>query len=253
MGRLLGLALYSLAFFVILELMLVAAILYWPSFAENVDAARSLLGGVPIVADMLEELEDAGVLGYIALQHFFKGCNTLGTAAAVLFAAGAVAGEVHRGTLEILLARPYSRARILTERYLAGILAFGLPIFATSATIPWLAERVDEVVELETFLLGSVHQTIFLLAIYSATFLLSTMGSNPTRIALGALFVTTFLFAIYMIKVVTHYSLYRLCDLGDFQRIDETGGLDWGVLGPLAGVSAALFVASLLVFRRRVP
>ena len=253
MGRLLGLLLYSLAFFVILELMLVAAVLYWPSFAENVDAARALLGGVPIVADMLEELEDAGVFGYIALQHFFKGCNTLGTAAAVLFAAGAVAGEVHRGTLEVLLARPYSRERILAERYVAGILAFGLPIFATSATIPWLAERVDEVVELETFLLGSVHQTVFLLAIYSATFLLSAVSSNPTRVALSALFVTTFLFAIYMIKVVTHYSLYRLCDLGDFRRIDDTGGLDWGVLGPLLGASALFFVASLLALRRRVP
>jgi len=34
------------------------------------------------------------VIGYISGQHFFKGCNTLGTAAAVLFAVGAVAGDV---------------------------------------------------------------------------------------------------------------------------------------------------------------
>ena len=253
MGRLSGLFLYSVAFFVILELMLVAAILYWPSFSENIGAVRTLIGGIPAVGDLLDELEDAGVFGYIAGQHFFKGCNTLGTAAAALFAAGAVAGEAHRGTLEILLARPYSRARILAERYLAGLLAFGLPIFLTSATIPWLAEQVDEIVDLESFLLGSVHQTVFLLVIYSAAFLLSTLGSNPTRIALTVLFVTTFMFAIYMIKVVTKYSLYRLCDLGDFIDIETSRTLNWHVLGPLLGVSAVLVAASLAAFRRRVP
>ena len=88
MGRLSGLFLYSVAFFVILELMLVAAILYWPSFSENIGAVRALIGGIPAVGDLLDELEDAGVFGYIAGQHFFKGCNTLGTAAAALFAAG---------------------------------------------------------------------------------------------------------------------------------------------------------------------
>ena len=253
MGRLLGLLLYSLAFFVILQLMLVAAVLYWPSFAENIDSVRNLLGSIPIVTEFVDQMEEYGVVGYVAGQHYFKGCNTLGTAAAVLFAAGAVAGEAHRGTLEILLARPYSRARVLTERYLAGFLAIAVPIFVSSATIPWLADRVDEIVDLETFMLGSVHQSIFLLSIYSAAFLLSTVGSNPTRIALTVLFTTTFLFAIYMIKVVTHYSYYRLCDIEDFVRIEQTRELDWGVLVPLLIASAVLFVASQLAFARRVP
>jgi ABC-type transport system involved in multi-copper enzyme maturation permease subunit len=60
------------------------------------------------------------VFAYVTGQHFFKGCNTLGTAAAVLLAVGAVAGEAHRGTLEIWLARPLSRRRILSERWVQG-------------------------------------------------------------------------------------------------------------------------------------
>jgi ABC-2 type transport system permease protein len=253
MGRSTGLILYSLAFFVLLELMLVAAVLYWPSFSENMDSVRSLLGAIPIVNDMMDDIEETGVYGYIAGQHFFKGCNTLGTAAAALFAAGAVAGEVHRGTLEVLLARPFSRTRILTERYLAGLIAIAVPILATSLTIPALAESVDELVDMESVMLAAVHQTIFLATIYSATFLLSTLGSNPIRITLTVLFVTTFLFAIYMVKVVTHYSYYRLCDLEDLVRIDQTRSLDWSTLGVLLAISTTLFAASLLVFHRRVP
>ncbi len=253
MGRLRGLFLLALGYGVILELMLVAAVLYWPDFLANIESVRRLAGPIPALGEMVAEIESTGAVGYIAGQHFFKGCNTLGTAAAVLFAAGAVAGEAHRGTLEILLARPTSRARILTERYLAGFLAFALPIFLSSASVPWLAARVDEEVALQSFLLGALHQTLFLSVIYGAAFLLSTLGSNPTRVALIVLFGTTFSFAIYMVKVVTHWSFYRLCDIEDFVRIDREGSLDWSTLGPLVGASAVLYAASLFAFRRRVP
>jgi len=253
MARFSVLFLTMLGYFVILELMLVGAVLYWPNFEGNLESVRALSNPIPALRDILDDIEQTGVFGYIAGQHFFKGCNTLGTAAAVLFAVGAVAGEAHRGTLEILLARPYSRLRILLERYLAGALALTLPIFLSSATIPWLTERVDEVVDLEGFLLGAAHQSIFLLSIYSATFLLSTLGSNPTRIALLVLFTTTFLFAIYMIKVVTDYSFYRLCDIRDFIKIEDERALDWATLGPLLAASGVLFGLSYAVFRRRVP
>ena len=107
MGRFSGLFLYMLGYFVILELMLVGAVLYWPNFEGNLESVRALSSPIPALRDIINDIEETGVFGYISGQHFFKGCNTLGTAAAVLFAVGAVAGEAHRGTLEILLARPY--------------------------------------------------------------------------------------------------------------------------------------------------
>ena len=91
-------------------------------------------------------LEVTGVEGYVIAQHFFKGCMVLGIPAAVLFSMGAVAGEVHRGSLEIWLARPLSRNRILVERWVQGALAVVIPVFATSLTIPWLLSFVDEMV-----------------------------------------------------------------------------------------------------------
>ncbi len=253
MGRWKHLTLYALGEYIILQVMLVAAILYWPNFEANVDKLRALAAPIPSLAELIDHIEDAGVLGYIAGQHFFKGCNTLGTAAAVLFAVGAVAGEAHRGTLEMLLARPYSRLRILSERYFAGLVALCVPIFASSLTIPALAEQIGEVELLAPYLWGSVHQSIFLAAIYSATFFFSCIGNNPTRIAIVVIFITTLQFAIYMIKVVTHYSFYRLADIEVFVNIADKNGLDLVICGPLFLVSALFFGASVYAFQRRLP
>lgn len=245
-----GLWLLSLATFVILELMLIAAVLYWPQFEDNVPALRLV---APFLREQVDYIADRGVIPYVTGQHFFKGCNTLGTLAAVLFAAGAVAGEAHRGTLEIWLARPYSRARLLTVRFLAGALAFTLPVFLTTATIPLMEEWADEPFDLVPLLLCAAHQSCLLLAIYALTFFLSTIGSQPLKIALTVLFLSTFSFAIYFIKKVTHYSLFRLADMEDFVRIHDDMALNWSVCGPLLGVTVFFWLASIVAFARRTP
>jgi len=131
-------------FFLVLEAMLAAAIYWWPSFAENVGSVMKIVQPVPFLRDAVQTAGQAGLSGYVALQHFFKGCNTLGVAAAILFAMGAIAGEAQRGTLELFLARPVTRKRLVTERFCAGYLALAVPIFVSSLTIPALLTMVDE-------------------------------------------------------------------------------------------------------------
>ena len=247
-----SLVLASLGYALILELLLVPAILYFPDFEENVDALR-LAAPIQALKGIVNQIEEGGVVAYVVGQQFFKGCNTLGTAAAVLFAIGAVAGEAHRGTLELWLARPFSRRRLLSERYAAGALATLVPIFATSATIPYLCDLVGEEVDLASMMLCAAHQSALLLAIYSLAFLASTLGSNPVRIALALLFATTFSFAIYMIEVATHYSIYRWTDIQVFMAICDAGALPAGKFSLLIGLCAALFGGSLWAIGRRVP
>lgn len=242
----------ALAFTVVLELLLVPAILFWPNFRDNLDALRGMM---PFKAarEMLDQFGNAGAAGYVCGQQFFKACNTLGTTAAVLFAAGAVAGEAQRGTLELWLARPLSRRRILLERFAAGALAVIVPVFVTSATIPWLATRVGEELPLDSMLLCAAHQSTLLLAIYAATFFLSTVGSNPMLIGFSMLLFAIFQFAIYLIERVTHFSLFRLVDIPRFLAICEHGSLDPRVVLPMLAASLALVIASVVAFERRVP
>ena len=242
----------ALATTLVLEAMLVAAILFWPDFEANIPAILRMVPG-KIMGGFVDAIVRGGAPAYAILQHFFKGCHMIGGACAILFAAGAVAGEAHRGTMEIWLARPVTRRRLLLERYAFGAAAVALPVLVTSATVPWLFGFVDEKVRLAPFLLGSAHESVFLLAIYSVTFLFSSLGSRPGPIAFGMLLFLGLQFAFYLVMEATHVSIFRFADLEDFLAILATGRLEAQVLFPLLLFSAACLVASLRVFARRVP
>lgn len=242
----------ALAYFVVLEALLVGAVLFWPDFEGNLPALKSM-APLAKLKGIVDQIGVAGVAAYVNGQHFFKGCNTVGLLAAVIFAMGAVAGEAHRGTLEMWLARPQSRRRILTERYVSGAVAVVLPVFATSLTIPWLLTHVEEEMPFGPLMLSSVQQSALLLAIYSATFLYSTFSSTPILIALVMLLFAIFEFALYMIQTATHWSIFRFTDIDTFARIGAQHELDWKVFVPLCAFSAIMFVASHAVFARRIP
>jgi ABC-type transport system involved in multi-copper enzyme maturation permease subunit len=241
-----------LAYFVVLELLLAAAVLFWPDFEQNLEALRSM-APLEALKGIVDKIGEAGVPAYVNGQHFFKGCNTVGMLAAVVFAMGAVAGEAQRGTLEIWLARPLSRRRILFERWVAGAVAVSLPVFASSATVPWLLDRVHEEMPFGMLMLGSLHESIFLLAIYSITFLFSCMSSRPILIGFAMLMFTIFEFALYMIQDVTHASIFRLTDIDVFARIGAMHTLDTRIVLPMLLVIAAALAGSFAVFARRVP
>ena len=166
----------------------------------------------------------------------------------------AVAGEAHRGTLEILLARPQSRTRILLERYLLGALQIVIPMMIATWTIPYmLKERWNEEIALAPLMLGSVHLCTMLLAIHGTTFFFSTIGRQPIRIALGMLFFCIFQFALYLMMNATQYSLVRLVDPRLFIDLFTTEQLNWSICGGLLGHTALTLIASIIAFKRRLP
>ncbi|MEM8711812.1 MAG: ABC transporter permease subunit [Planctomycetota bacterium] len=248
-----GYALYAFGFFLVLEMMLAAAIYWWPNFMENIGSIKALAAPVPMLKQLVGQVDKGGVAGYVVGQHYFKGCATLGTAAAVLFASGAVAGEAHRGTMESWLARPVSRLRLLTERWIFGLLAVIVPVFATSATIPQLLKLVDQTMEWNDLILCSVHMSAFLAAVYSITFLWSALGSEPLRISFIMLFGAILTFAIYLVENITNYSLYRLVDIEVFMEIVMKDRLDWVYVAPMLSLAVVLYGGSVAAFRRRIP
>lgn len=242
------------AYGLLLQAMLVLAIYFWPDFEKNIQSFE-LLANIGVIKNLIAELKTGGVSTYIVGQQFFKGCTILGCAGAVLFAVSAVANEAHRGTLEIWLARPQSRRRVLLERYFGGALILVLPVFLTSATIPALLDwvDVDEEMRLWPLMLCSVHQSLFLLLVYSFSFLLSTRGSHPIRIALWMLFLAVFQFSIYLVKVATHYSLFRLVDVRHFTAIVRDEALNPVLCLSMLGGSVLCLALSIWSFDRRTP
>ncbi len=244
---------YMLFLLVILEGLLYAAIHWWPAFAENMGAMKALASPMPILSDQMNLIDKLGAPAYVVGQHYFKGCNILGSTAAVLFAANAIAGEAHRGTLEVWLARPVSRLRLYTERYVMGLLAMALPVLITSLTIPRLMESVGASMNYDDLWRCSLHQSLFLATIFSTTFALSAMGSQPLKISFVMLFFCIAQFAIYMVKTITDYSIFRWSDIKTYAAIVGTDTLSVSRLAILAGICVLTYGAGLFAFLRRNP
>lgn len=242
----------GVAYAIVLEALLVAAVLFWPDFEDNVDSLRDM-APIEALRGMIDQIEAGGVAAYVNGQHFFKGCNAVGSLAAIVLGAWAVAGEAQRGTLEIWIARPVSRTRLLMERWIGGAVAVVLPVYLTTLTIPSLLERVDAEMALGPLMLSATHQSLLLVAVYSVAFLWSCLDSRPLLIAFALLLVALLQICAYMIHVITHWSLFRLSDIEVHARIGAAHALDPWTCVPLAAISAILAAASIAVFARRVP
>ena len=244
----------GLGLFIILFATLLAAAAYYPTFEENAPLYK-VLAALPIMEELLDVVEEGGVWGYMAGQQYFKGCNTMGVAAAILFAVGAVAGESERGTLEVWLARPVSRDRLLLERWLGGALAICVPVFASSYLMNGMMafSGVDGRFSYLLLTLASAHQCALLLALYSATFFFSVIGDQPHRITFGMLFFNMAMFSMYMVESITKYSLFRLSDPGRFLTIQKNMSLQGSVVVPLLAIAVGFLGLSLWRFRHRVP
>ncbi len=245
----------GLVLFLVLEAMLVPAVLYWPEFREVLPVIvkiapsavlKQLFGG-------LQMNDDGGAAGYVLAQQYFKACNTMGVAAAALFGMGAIAGEAQRGTLEIWLARPIPRRRLLLERWAMGALSIAWPVFLSSATIPLLGQRIGEHFSQSALLWCSAYQSLFLVALYSLTVLLSTLFNHPVRIAVFVLFGSILQFALYLVQNLTEYSLFRLVDVTRFGRVYELRAFEWPFALPLVVLLVGSLAGALFAIQRRTP
>ena len=110
----------TLVYFLLLEVLLVATLQYWPQIREalekNTGVFVNLMPGdflKRIVRGMADKSPDFAYRAYIATEQFFRSVNIIGIAAAVLLGTGTIARERENGTLEFLLSRPIKRSSIL--------------------------------------------------------------------------------------------------------------------------------------------
>ncbi|MFN0205758.1 MAG: ABC transporter permease [Planctomycetota bacterium] len=240
----------SFAFLILLQAHLVAVVIFFPDFEREADAIKRSLPG-DFFKKILDSALSKGYDSYIAFQHFAKALGTFGTFAAVFLGNSAVAGEVEHKTAEFLLSRPFSRKRFLISRYLVGIVALVLPILLVTPTAIPLARIVDETATVYPLVLEVVHSSIFLIMIYSVTFFFSTIGRDSLRVAFGMLAICLAAFIMLIVKGISHYSFYKLADMGVLLNIIVNERYPWTENIAMGAVIAASFGASLYKFERR--
>ena len=122
------------------------------------------------------------VEGYLATEQYSFVYPLMVIFMLVGFAGAAFAGEIEKGTIEILIAQPISRLKLFFSRYFAGLLI--LIIFTATSVygaIP-LARAYDISISAEAFSKLAILAFIFALAIYSIAIMLSAIFSDRGKV-----------------------------------------------------------------------
>ncbi len=244
----------------ILELLLIPAILLWPTLRTEMDALARMMP-IQSFRDMIlaigSEDESVGYSSYMAVQMFFKGTNIVGIAGAVLLGTALIARERENHTLEFLLARPVSRTRILLSKISVVTVALVVPIFLTSWTAIPLSWLIEENLPFAEVTLASFHASMFIVLFAALTCLCSVLANSQAHTAFMVGGVVIFQVAIYFIQEIRVASIFRVSDwevygptlLGNesFYSLFFEQTL-WLILG-----SIGLIGIALLKFRRATP
>jgi ABC-2 type transport system permease protein len=222
-----------------------------PSMTEFVkrypDALKNMIG----FGGALDYTTPAGYLGAELFSFMVPLLLIIATVAA---GSGALAGEEERGTMELMLAAPVSRDRVVAEK-LAALVG---EVAGLSAVL-WAALLVGAAVvgmEISAWHLAAATLSALLVAVlYGAVAL--ALGAATGRRSLAIGLTSALAVAAYLVNVLAPLasSLAGAKRLSPFYYYSSSDplrrGLDAGDLALLAAVAAAAATAAIVAFRRR--
>lgn len=172
---------------------------------------------------------------------------------AVGAAAGLLAGDEERGTLDLTLSYPVSRTSLFWGRWLAFAVATALILFigylGWAVTLPMTAMDVTW----WALLLAFVPMWGLLLLFGALALVLSLLlpSARMASMTTGALLVANFLLVGLANLNDNLRPIMDLTPFAFFQGGDALNGLNWGWVAGLTAVALLLSAAAWLLFRRR--
>jgi len=130
----------------------------------------------------IEELNISTIENFLAIEHFSMIWPIMAIIMLMAIGGTGIAGEIERGTAEILLSRPVSRLKLFFARYSVGL--FSLLVFtivSIFAIVP-LAELHNVDYILENFVSVAIISFLFGWAVLSVAMLFSVFFSERSRV-----------------------------------------------------------------------
>jgi hypothetical protein len=245
----------ALAYLLILELLAVPVLLLWPDLYGDLQRS-AIFRNIPI--DFIKRIgegvsgndEDVAYRNWCAVMLFFRSCNLVATAAAVLLGTGLFARERENQTFEFLLSRPYGRRALLWHKWWPCALAVTLPIFLVSASAIFWSRCIDLDLPRWELFLCSCHASAFALLFLTATTWLSIRMRVQAHVAAAIGAVAIVQIGIYMTQRLRPYSLFRLADFEWYGPILAGNTPLWQMLDPIRshGFTTYTLVATLCLY-----
>ncbi|MBM2820889.1 MAG: hypothetical protein HW405_649 [Candidatus Berkelbacteria bacterium] len=157
----------------------------FPSFKEQATNLEQLIKNYPegfLKAFNFDIKSFTTIEGFLATEQFSFMWPMLTLFMLIGYAGYALTGEVEKGTIELMLSQPFSRAKLFFAKYLAGLKMFSIyVIFSVLAAVPLcLAYNVS--FHSKNFLTMTVLAFIFGLAVYSIAMFFSSIFSDKGKV-----------------------------------------------------------------------
>ncbi|SEW12067.1 ABC transporter permease subunit [Natrinema salifodinae] len=237
-------------------LSLLAAMVIWvyPSFQAEVDLDQLLAAYPEPILQVMGVQTMASLGGFLAFELYTFGWIILLGLYLAYSTAGTIADDVDRGRMDVLLAMPLSRTRLVGERFAAMV----VPIVVANLLPPIVvyvgAELIDESLSAADVLAVHLLSIPYLFACAGIGLVASVAVDRAgiaQRVALGvtfALFLSESLLSGTDAEAVGAIAPMRYYDPNE---VLLEGTYDLAGAGILAAMTVVLLVASQLWFRRR--
>jgi ABC-2 type transport system permease protein len=234
-------------------------VLLFPSIQAQAEGFGELMKNYPEGFLKAFGIEDGLILstleGFLALEQFSLVWPIIVIFLLVSLAAAGIAGEVEKGTSEIILARPVSRRNVFVGRYLAGAVILSVfTVFSVFGIVP-LAELNSIDYVLKSYVIMAITGFLFGIAVFSIAMLFSAISSERGRVymATGGI-----LIVMYVLNLVSALKddLGNLRYLSFFHYYDPTQALvhssiSGGAILVFIVISVACAVAGAVLFSKR--
>lgn len=221
---------------------------FFPAFQDKTQQMEELMSAYPESLTKAFGLEGESFFtsfeSFLGVEHFSIVWPLILIIFALTFASGALAGEVEEGTIEVILSQPISRSRVYFAKYLAGIIMIALFVVISNLSILPLANYYDLTVNVEGVFVVSWLGFLFISAVFSFTFLLSSIfdsRSYPTFITAGLVIIMYVLNILSSLKESAQDLKYGSCfHYFDYQKALVDSNID--------SISLIVFIGSIIIF-----
>lgn len=156
---------------------------------------------------------------FIGMEHFSIMWPILVIVLAISFGSAQIAGEIEKGTIEMLISQPISRIKLFFSKYIAGVFnVFIFTILSIFSVVPLAAMHRIEY-NLDSFTTMTILGLLFGIAIFSVSMLASSMFSEKSK---ANFLVGGMLLVSYAINILSNFidSLENLKYISVFYYFD---------------------------------
>lgn len=229
----------------------------WPSFSKEREKFLELVNAYPEALMKAMNIDIVGMFGslegFIAGEHFSIIWPIIIVILTLSYASGAIAGEIDKGTIELLLAQPISRLKIFLAKYFSGLAIIAAFVLITNfSVIPFaLLHNVDY--RIQNYLTISILGFLFAFAIFGICMMLSSIYSargKPMALTGGLLIImyalnvfSAFQESVENLKYLSFFYYYNFADAvihNQLNSLDIAVFLVVGIITTLIG--AVVFV-----------